>query len=187
MKEYNNEQLIELFDGKEIEPPELPEPGDAPMENDLFMPPFAQNAETIFNPKKPHRKRRRPKKRNGVWALPAYKFTFDTYKECQFRFRKCNRDTKDICRDITGNLKRMMVNIELYHWQVKPFEILAETLDKAVETVVMIRALKDFGELSTKDFSVICQYSSPMLQHMMKWNEHHNNSVKRTEQVDNIL
>ena len=80
-----------------------------------------------------------------------------------------------------------MVNIELYHWQVKPFEILAETLDKAVETVVMIRALKDFGELSTKDFSVICQYSSPMLQHMMKWNEHHNNSVKRTEQVDNIL
>ena len=61
MKEYNNEQLIELFDGKEIEPPEMPEPGDAPMENDLFMPPFAQNAETVFNPKKPHRKRRRPK------------------------------------------------------------------------------------------------------------------------------
>lgn len=185
MTDFNSDQLIELFDGRVVP---LPEPsGDAPSEGELFAPPFAQNAETNFKPKNKHRKNRRPKKRNGVWALPIYKHTFDTYKECRFRFRKCNRDSRDICREVTGNLKRMMVNIELFLWQVKPASILSETLDLCVETIVTIRAMKDFGELNTKDFSIICQYSSQMLHHMMKWNAHHNGSAKRAETDYNML
>ena len=184
MKDYSNEQLIELFDGKEIKPPDLPDSSE--MKNDLFVPPFAQNEEAV-EPEGKRRKKRKPKKRGGVWALPAYKYTFDTYKECQFRFRKCNRDSRDICKEVTGNLKKMMVNIELFHWQVKPATVLADTVEMALETAVIIRALKDIGELSTKDFAIICQYSSQMLSHLMKWNNHHNKAAHRTEGVDNIL
>lgn len=185
MQEYDEKMLIELFDGNEIVPPDTGD--DAPMEQDLFIPPFTQNAEAVHTPKKNKKKNQRPKKRGGVWALPAYKATYDTYRECQFRFRKCNQDTKPLCREVTGNLKRMMVNIELYHWQVKPKEILAPTLELAIESIVIIRALKDFKEISSKDFAIICRHSSLMMRHMMKWNKHYNASAVRTEEKDNLL
>lgn len=184
MKEYDTEQLLELFDGKEIGPPDTPE--DIPEEG-VYLPPFEQSAEPNFVPKNKHRRMRRPRKKNGVMALPVYKATFDTYKECRFRFRKCTKDTKEICREVTGNLKRIMVNIELFHWQVKPKSILADTLELVVETIVIIRSMKDFGEINTKDFSIICQYSSQMLYNMMKWNKHYNASVRRAEQKEEIL
>ena len=157
MKEYHTNDLFDLFDDKGGTPPPPPKEAAPP------TPPEEQSKK---------KKKRKPKK-NGVFILPVYKAAYDSYKECQFRFRKVSGDGKAIAREVTSNLKRIMVDIELVYWQVKPKSILPETFSLVMETVIIIRAMKDFGDLSTKDFGIISKYTSQLSTNMRIWSEHH--------------
>ena len=94
----------------------------------------------------------------------------------RFRFRKVSGDGKVIAREVTANLKRIMVDIELVYWQVKPKSILPDTFALVLETIIVIRAMKDFGDLSTKDYGIISQYTSKLSVNMRIWSEFHNTS-----------
>lgn len=171
MKDYQTKDLFDLFDGKEVAPPDTPD--DAPPLVLEAAPPEEKKKGGKDGQVKKKRKPRPPKK-DGVFTLPVYKAAFDSYKECRFRFRKVSSDGRDIAREVTGNLKRIMVDIELVFWQVKPKSILPHTFELVLETIVVIRAMKDFGDLSTKDFGIISQYTSKLSKNMRIWSEFHN-------------
>ncbi len=182
MKEYHTNDLFDLFDGKEIAPPDTPE--DAPPASLDAMPSVTagagQEQQKDDQKKKKKRKPRQPKK-DGVFTLPVYKAAFDSYKECRFRFRKVSGDGKTICREVTGNLKRIMVDIELVYWQIKPKSILPDTFALVLETIIDIRAMKDFGDLSTKDFGIISEYTAKLSKNMRVWSEFHNANTGNRE------
>ena len=178
MQEYQTNDLFDLFDGKGVAPPDPPE--DAPPLLTDAVPPREEAARKDDGKKKKRRKPRQPKK-DGVFALPVYKAAFDSYKECRFRFRKVSGDGKAIAREVTGNLKRIMVDIELVYWQVKPKSILPDTFALVLETIVIIRAMKDFGDLSTKDFAIISEYTAKLSKNMRVWSEFHNASTGNRE------
>lgn len=171
MKDYQTKDLFDLFSGKDV----------VPEENHAGSPATekakATSSEKTQDEQK-NKKKRKPRvaKKDGVYALPVYKAAFDSYKECRFRFRKVSSDGRDIAREVTGNLKQIMVDIELVYWQIKPKTILPKTFELVLETIVIIRAMKDFGDLSTKDFAVISQYTSKLSKNMRIWSEYHNAS-----------
>ena len=70
-----------------------------------------------------------------------------------------------------------MVNIELVHWQVKPTSILPDTFALVLETIIIIRAMKDFGDLSTKDYAIISKYTSELSKNMRVWSDFYNASA----------
>lgn len=167
MKDYQTKDLFDLFDGRGTAPPDIPE-----------MPvPAKKDTAPQGEERKRKRPRPRPQKKNGVFTLPVYKAAYDAYKECMFRFRKVPGDGKAIAREVTGNLKRIMVDIELVHWQVRPKTILPATFDLVLETIITIRAMKDFGDLSTKDFAIISQYTAELSRNMRVWSDFHNAST----------
>ncbi len=174
MKEYQSKDLFDLFDDNQVAPPDGPE--DAPPILQEGLPPRTETTKSQ-DPTKKRKHKQRPPKKNGVFALPVYKAAYDSYKECRFRFRNVSGDGKAIAREVTGNLKRIMVNIELVHWQVKPTSILPDTFALVLETIIIIRAMKDFGDLSTKDYAIISKYTSELSKNMRVWSDFYNTSA----------
>jgi hypothetical protein len=174
MKEYQSKDLFDLFDDNQVAPPDGPE--DAPPILQEGLPPRTETTKSQ-DPTKKRKHKQRPPKKNGVFALPVYKAAYDSYKECRFRFRNVAGDGKAIAREVTGNLKRIMVNIELVHWQVKPTSILPDTFALVLETIIIIRAMKDFGDLSTKDYAIISKYTSELSKNMRVWSDFYNASA----------
>lgn len=179
MKNYQSNDLLDLFDGKE------PSIGTVEQQSnqttDESGSDKAEKATASEEQKKKKRKKPRTGKKNGVFALPVYKAAYDSYKECRFRFRKVSSDGKYIAREVTANLKRIMVDIELVYWQVKPKSILPDTFALVLETMITIRAMKDFGDLSTKDFGIISQYTANLSKNMRVWSDFHNASIAGNE------
>lgn len=181
MQEYQTKDLFDLFDGKEPATPvaeqctqQITPSGDA------------EGVKNIEEQKKKKRRKPRQAKKNGVFALPVYKAAYDSYKECRFRFRKVPSDGKAIGREVTSNLKRIMVDIELVYWQVKPKTILPDTFALVLETMITIRAMKDFGDLSTKDFGIISQYTANLSKNMRVWSDFHNSSIAGNEKKNKV-
>lgn len=174
MKEYQSKDMFDLFDDYQVTPPDEPE--DAPPVLEEGFSPKTETTKQKDHTKKRKHKQRSPKI-NGVFALPVYKAAYDSYKECRFRFRNVAGDGKAIAREVTGNLKRIMVNIELVHWQVKPTSILPDTFVLVLETVIVIRAMKDYGDLSTKDYAIISKYTSELSKNMRVWSDFYNKSA----------
>lgn len=172
MKDYQIKDMFDLFDDKE------PALEDKQEETPDLIPaaPIKETGSKEGEEKRKKKKKPRKKKTDGVFVLPVYKAAFDSYKECRFRFRKVSGDGKAIAREVTANLKRIMVDIELVYWQVKPKSILPDTFALVLETIIVIRAMKDFGDLSTKDYGIISQYTSKLSVNMRIWSEFHNTS-----------
>lgn len=136
---------------------------------------------------------RKGEKIQGVWILPVYQQTYNCMKECMFRFRRLPKEERasaeaamgavpsgssflkgELGRDAISMLRRVLVQISLVYWQVKPKTILPDVFELMLEAVVTVRALRDMGLLSVHDYGCICRYSGPMVQNMKDWSRHHN-------------
>lgn len=177
MKDYKTKDLFDLFDQQEVAPPDTEKDMPPVSTQMIFTPQDVQGKDANGVQKKKRKRKPRQEKKGGVFALPVYKAAYDSYKECMFRFRKVPGDGKAIAREVTSNLKRIMVDIELVYWQAKPKSVLPDTFALVLETLVTIRAMKDFGDLSTKDFGIISQYTASLSKNMRVWSEHHNAST----------
>ena len=118
------------------------------------------------------------KERKDLHTLPVYKATYDTYKECRFRFRTVSKEAKGTAHEVLSYLLDIMVDIELVYWQVQDKEILGDTYRKVLKVIIIIRAMHDIGELSTQHYSIISRYSAVLSKNMGNWNNYYNSHIK---------
>ena len=152
-----------------------------------------------------HRKRK-GEKIQGVWILPVYQMTYNCMRECMFRFRRLPKEEREKSQlhlaqlpsgsafmrhehgmEAVSILRRVLVEISLVYWQVKPKTTLPDVFSLMLEAVVTIRALRDMGLLPVHDYNCICRYSGPMVKHMMGWSRHYNKESEIPQDIGDTI
>lgn len=112
--------------------------------------------------------------------IPAFKAAYDTYKECQYRFRNVPVDGKPIAREVKEKLMRVMVCIVHARLNYHVLESLQEAMDLSLEVQITIRVMVETNAITKKDFANIVKYSSNLTRQMIGWNNSAEAKNKRT-------
>lgn len=142
----------------------------------------------------PKRKTSKTKGKKRNWNLegglpyeniPAFKVTYDCYKECLFRFRNVPVDAKPLSREVKAKLMRIMICITHARMNVKVLESLREATDLSMEVQITLRVLVEIHAITIKDFAQISQYSDSLVRQMVGWSNSKEYPDDMKESIEN--
>ena len=136
-------------------------------------------------PRKPVKQKREWDSEGGLPynRIPAFKAAYDSYKECQFRFRNVPTDSKPIARAVKEKLMRVMVCVAKARLNMHTLESLQEAMDLSIEIQIAIRVLVETNAITKKDFANTAKYTENLVRQMVGWTG--NEEKKRRQSEDN--